>query len=60
MRHVRDTAIRFGSPALHMCDIVDPYVYKLIINYLFINCRLSILSIDVDYSYMCFICVQYK
>jgi len=46
-------------PTSHMCDIVDyPYTYKLIINYLFITCWLSILSIGVDYSFMCFICVQ--
>jgi len=30
----------------------------LLINYLFINCWLSILSIVVNYSYICFICIQ--
>jgi len=37
--HMCNTAVRFESLASRMCEIVDYlYVYKLIINYLFINC----------------------
>jgi len=34
------------------------YVYKLITNYLFINCWLPVLLIVIDYLYICFICIQ--
>jgi len=44
----------FAYYASHMCDIGDYwYMYKLITNYLFINWLPIVLSIVVDYPYMC-------